>query len=401
MKILVVNCGSSSLKYQLIDMANEKQIAKGICERIGVSGHIEGTTGDGRSFSYDAALPDHKIAFEEVKKVLLEGECKVLNDLSEVRAIGHRVVQGGALFNKSVLIDDEVIKGVESLVDLAPLHNPAHLQGIYACMNVFGPNVPEVAVFDNAFHSTMPPEAYIFPIPYEYYEKYKIRRYGFHGSSHRFVSERCAQLMGRRIENLKIVTCHIGSGASITAIKHGKVADTSMGLTPLDGFIMGTRTGAIDPSVITYLQAKEGWTPDRTNDILNKQSGVLGVSGVGIDDRDVRAAANQGDRRARLAREIQRYQIRKFIGSYAAAMEGIDAVVFTGGIGENVEDFRADICVKLKFLGIDFDNDANEIYRFGKEGEITRPNSKVRVFIIPTNEELVIARDTKDIVEAL
>ena len=401
MKILVINCGSSSLKYQLFDMDTETMIAKGNCERIGVDGKIGGSTADGRKFEYEVPFENHTKAFLEVKKVLTEGDAKVIDDMSEISAVGHRVVQGGALFNESVLVTDEVIKGIESLCDLAPLHNPAHIQGINACIDVFGKDLPQVTVFDNSFHSTMPPEAYIFPIPYEYYEKYQVRRYGFHGTSHRFVSARCAEVMGKDIKDLKIVTCHLGNGSSITAVKGGKCIDTSMGLTPLDGFIMGTRCGAVDPSVITYLQQKEGWTPAETDTILNKKSGVLGISGVGSDDRDVSAAEAEGNERAHLARSIQKYQVRKLIGSYVAAMDGVDAIVFTGGIGENTIDLRADVCNNLSYLGIELDNEANEIMRRGKEGEITTANSKVKVFVLPTNEELVIARDTKAIVEAM
>lgn len=401
MKVLVINCGSSSLKYQLFDMDTEAMIAKGNCERIGVDGKIGGSTADGRKFEYEVEFKNHTEAFLEVKKVLTEGEAKVIDSLNEISAIGHRIVQGGALFNESVLVTDEVIEGIRSLCDLAPLHNPAHIQGIEACRSVFGTELPQVVVFDNAFHSTMPPEAYIFPVPYEYYEKYQIRRYGFHGTSHRFVSARCAEVMGKNIEDLKIVTCHLGNGSSITAVKGGKCIDTSMGLTPLDGFIMGTRCGAVDPSVITYLQQKEGWTPEETDTILNKKSGVLGISGVGSDDRDVSAAEANGNERAHLARSIQKYQVRKLIGSYVAAMDGVDAIVFTGGIGENTLDLRADVCKNLSYLGVELDEAANEIMRRGKEGEISTANSKVKVYVLPTNEELVIARDTKSIVEAM
>jgi len=401
LKILVINCGSSSLKYQLFDMDTESMIAKGNCERIGVDGKIGGSTADGRKFEYEVDFPNHTKAFLEVKKVLTEGDAKVIDSLSEISAIGHRIVQGGALFKESTLVNEDVIAGIESLCDLAPLHNPAHIQGIRACIDVFGEALPQVVVFDNAFHSTMPAEAYLFPIPYEYYEKYAIRRYGFHGTSHRFVSARCAEVMGKNIEDLKIITCHLGNGSSITAVKGGKCVDTSMGLTPLDGFIMGTRCGAVDPSVITYLQQKEGWTPAETDTILNKKSGVLGVSGVGSDDRDVSAAEAEGNERAHLARSIQKYQVRKLIGSYAAAMDGVDAIVFTGGIGENTFDLRADVCNNLSYLGVELDEAANEVMRRGKEGEISTANSKVKVFVLPTNEELVIARDTKAIVEAM
>lgn len=382
-------------------MDNEKMIAKGNCERIGVDGKIGGSTADGRKFEYEVPFENHTKAFLEVKKVLTEGDAKVIDDLSEIAAVGHRIVQGGALFNESVLVTDEVIKGIESLCDLAPLHNPAHIQGIRACVDVFGKELPQVVVFDNAFHSTMPPEAYMFPIPYEYYEKYQVRRYGFHGTSHRFVSARCAEVMGKDIKDLKIVTCHLGNGSSITAVKGGKCVDTSMGLTPLDGFIMGTRCGAVDPSAITFLQEKEGWSPAQTSEILNKKSGILGVSGISSDDRDVTAAENEGNERAHLARSIMKYQVRKVIGSYVAAMDGVDAIVFTGGIGENTTDLRADVCKNLTYLGVELDEATNEVMRRGKEGEISLPSSKVRVFVLPTNEELVIARDTKAIVEAL
>lgn len=401
MKILVINAGSSSLKYQLINMDGEIIVAKGVCERIGIDGVISGTTSDGRSYKTEVAMPTHTAAFLQVQTALTEGACKVLDDLSEIAAVGHRVVQGGALFKESTLVTDDVIAGIESLCDLAPLHNPAHIQGIRACKEVFGDKVPQVVVFDNAFHSTMPPEAYLFPIPYEYYEKYQIRRYGFHGTSHRFVSARCAQVMQKPVESLKIVTCHLGNGSSITAVKNGEVIDTSMGLTPLDGFIMGSRSGGIDPSVVTFLQEKEGWTPQETSDILNKKSGVLGVSGISMDDRDVKAAEADGNERAALARKIQRYQIRKFIGSYVAAMDGVDAIVFTGGIGENTTDLRAEICENLSYLGVKIDLDINEALIRGKEGELSTKDSAVRVFVLPTNEELVIARDTKRIAESL
>ncbi len=401
MKILVINCGSSSLKYQLFDMENETVLAKGNCEKIGDETSFIGGSANGEKFETPVFMANHTEAFQQVKKALTEGSSKVIDDLSEISAVGHRIVQGGALFKESTLVTDEVIKGIESLCDLAPLHNPAHIQGIRACVDVFGENVPQVVVFDNAFHSTMPAEAYMFPIPYEYYEKYAIRRYGFHGTSHRFVSARCAEVMGKNIEDLKIVTCHLGNGSSITAVKGGKCIDTSMGLTPLDGFIMGTRCGAVDPSVITYLQQKEGWTPAETDTILNKKSGVLGISGVGSDDRDVSAAEADGNERAHLARSIQKYQVRKLIGSYVAAMDGVDAIVFTGGIGENTIDLRADVCNNLSYLGVKLDAEANEIMRRGKEGEISTANSKVKVYVLPTNEELVIARDTKAIVEAM
>lgn len=401
MRILVINAGSSSLKYQLIDMETENWLAKGICERIGIGGEVSGKTSDGRCFRHETNLTNHTQAFIEVEKALTEGECKVIDNLDEISAIGHRIVQGGSRFNKSMLVTDEVIKGIESLIDLAPLHNAAHIQGIKACQEVFGHDVPEVVVFDNAFHSTMPEEAFLFALPYEYYEKYKIRRYGFHGTSHRFVSARCAEVMGKDISKLKIVTCHLGNGSSITAVKNGKVIDTSMGLTPLDGFMMGTRSGGVDPSAIIYLQKKESWSPKDTDMVLNKKSGVFGISGVSSDDRDLIAAAENGNKRAALARRMQRYQIRKFIGSYIAAMDGVDAIVFTGGVGENAHDLRQNICENLSFLGIEIDKDFNKTLVKGVEGEMSTPGSKVRVFVLPTNEELVIARDTRDIALSL
>lgn len=402
MKILVINAGSSSLKYQLIDMENESMLAKGICERIGGSGSgISGKTADGRKFEKIVKMDNHTEAFGEVKLALTEGSCRVIDDIAEIAAVGHRIVQGGPLFNHSVLVTEDVIKGIESLCDLAPLHNAAHIQGIRASIALFGERVPQVVVFDNAFHSTMPPEAYMFGLPYEYYEKYKLRKYGFHGTSHRFVSARCAELMGRDIKELKLITCHLGNGSSITAVKGGKCIDTSMGLTPLDGEIMGTRTGSIDPSAVLYLMEKENIDPAQMSILLNKKSGILGVSGISADDRDIRDAAAKGNERARLARGMQIYEIKKYIGSYMAAMEGADAIVFTGGIGENAEDLRAAVCRGLTFLGIEFDEEYNKTLVKGREGEISTPGSKIRVFVIPTNEELVIARDAKEIVEKL
>ncbi|MDR0883528.1 MAG: acetate kinase [Oscillospiraceae bacterium] len=394
MNILVINAGSSSLKYQLIDMQGEKLVAKGICERIGIDGKLSASTADGRSLELDVKMSSHTEAFLQVKLALTEGECKVLDSLEEIGAIGHRVVQGGALFQESVRIDEKVIAGIESLHDLAPLHNPAHIQGIRACIGVFGSDVPEVAVFDNVFHATMPPESYLFALPYEYYEKYGVRRYGFHGTSHRYVSARCAELLGKPLADFKLITCHLGNGSSITAIQDGKVLDTSMGLTPLDGFMMGTRCGAVDPSAVLYLMEKEGWSIKQAGDVLNKESGYLGVSGVSSDDRDLLAAIENGNERAALARNMLRYQVRKVIGSYVAAMNGLDALVFTGGIGENTFDLRQNVCEHLGYLGVRIDNERNAQLRRGSEGEFSTPESQVRVFVIPTNEELLIARDT-------
>ncbi len=399
MKILVINAGSSSLKYQLIDMTDEKVIAKGICERIGIDGLCWGTTFDGRRHEKNVNMPTHTDAFMQVQDALVNGEAAVLKDMSEITAVGHRVVQGGAIFSESVLVDDKVIADIESLSALAPLHNPAHVQGIRACLNVLGPAVPEVVVFDTAFHATMPPEAYMFAVPYRFYEKYGIRRYGFHGTSHRYISMLCAERMHKKPEELKIITCHLGNGSSITAIKQGRVVDTSMGLTPLDGFMMGTRSGSLDPSVVCYLLEEENLTANEMAILLNRESGMLGISGVSSDDRDITKAIEEGNERAKLARAMQFYQIRKFIGSYIAAMNGVDAICFTGGIGENSFRLRRDVCENLTFLGIRIDEEKNNLAVGGREEEISTPDSTVRVFVLPTNEELVIARDTKAVVE--
>ncbi|HIR04079.1 MAG: acetate kinase [Acutalibacteraceae bacterium] len=400
MKILVINAGSSSLKYQLFDMDNEKVLAKGNCERIGMEGSMIGhKTFDGRHKEMQVPMADHTAAFMQVKQALTDPEAGVITDLNEVSAIGHRIVQGGSLFSESVLVDEQVIEGIESLIPLAPLHNKAHVQAIRACIDVFGKEVPEVVVFDTAFHSTMPRKAYMYPIPYEYYEKYKIRRYGFHGTSHRYVSARCAELMGQDIQKLKIITCHLGNGSSIAAVEGGRVIDTSMGLTPLDGFMMGTRTGTLDPSVVTFLAEKEKLTPSQMSDLLNKKSGLLGISGVSSDDRDVTKAANEGNDRAKLAHEMLRYEIAKFIGSYYVALGGCDAIVFTAGLGENQPHHREAICESLACLGVKCDVEKNNAAVHGAEGLISTPDSKIQVFVIPTNEELVIARDTKALVE--
>lgn len=399
MKILVINAGSSSLKYQLIDMDTETMLCKGNCEKIGLEMGIFGhKTADGRNKWYEVSMKNHTEAFQQVKAALLDEEVGVISDLSEVSAIGHRIVQGGALFSESVLVNEDVVSGIESLIPLAPLHNSAHVQGIRACLSVFGEDVPEVVVFDTAFHSTMPEKAYMFAIPYEYYEKYQIRRYGFHGTSHRYVSARCAEIMGKDIKDLKIISCHIGNGSSITAIDGGKVIDTSMGLTPLDGFMMGTRTGTLDPSVVTFIAEKENLTPEQLSDLFNKKSGLLGISGVSSDDRDVTKAENEGNPRAHLAHEMLVYQIQKFIGSYVAALGGVDAIIFTAGLGENQDTLRERICDGLAVFGVQLDKAANDGLH-GQEKLISSPESKVSVYVIPTNEELVIARDTKQLVE--
>ena len=405
MKILVINCGSSSLKYQLLDMTDESVLCKGSIERIGlkINGGEENVivkVGD-EQFVYDKELKDHVAAFNEVKYILSEGEHKVIDSFDEIDAIGHRIVQGGDRYTKSVLVTEKVVKDVEELAPLAPLHNPAHLMGYRACLKVVGPDVPQVFVFDTSFHSTMPPKAYMYAVPYEYYEKYAVRRYGFHGTSHKFVSHRVADKMGKDIEDLKIITCHLGNGSSIAAVDHGKVIDTSMGFTPLDGFMMGTRSGGVDPSVVTFIMKKLNLTPDEMDNILNKQSGVNAISGVSSDDRDICAAQNAGNERAILAHEMQAYEIAKYIGSYIAAMNGVDAIVFTGGIGENGFWLRSKICSYLGYMGVHINEALNQATVKGAEAELTDPEDKVRVFILATDEELTIARDTKEIVENL
>ena len=398
MKVLVINAGSSSLKYQLIDMDSEKVLAKGNCERIGQEGAFIGFKApDGTKIERKTEMVNHTQAFEAVKDALLDPQYGAIKDLSEVSAIGHRVVQGGSYFNKSVLVTDDVIKKIEELAPLAPLHNPAHIQGINACTKVFGKDVPQVVVFDTAFHQTMPEKAYMYGLPYEYYEKYKVSRYGFHGTSHRYVSQKMAELMGRNIEDTKIITCHIGNGSSITAIKGGKVIDTSMGLTPLGGFMMGTRSGSLDPSVITFIAEKENISAEEMLKILNKESGLLGVSGISSDDRDVCAAEEHGNHRAHLAHEMLYYQIAKTIGSYYVALGGGGGA----GIGENQPQLRETVCDYISCLGVEMDKEFNKKAKCGVTGTLSTPNSKIRVELIATNEELVIARDTKEIVEAL
>lgn len=405
MKILVINCGSSSLKYQLMDMSNESVLCKGAIERIGlpISGGEENVIikVNGEKYTYDKELPTHVDAFNEVKYIISEGEHKVVDSFDEIDAIGHRVVQGGSIFHKSVLVDEQAAAGVKKLGPLAPLHNPANLQGYEACLAVVGPDVPQVFVFDTAFHSTMPPKAYMYALPYEYYEKYAVRRYGFHGTSHKFVSQRVADKMGKDIKDLKLITCHLGNGSSIAAIEYGKVVDTSMGFTPLDGFMMGTRSGGVDPSAVTYIMKQENLTPDEMDTILNKKSGVNAISGVSSDDRDICAAQNAGNERATLAHEMQAYEIAKFIGSYVAAMNGVDAIVFTGGIGENGFWLRSKVCSYLGFLGVHINESLNQQTVKGAEAELTEPEDRVRVFILATDEELMIAKDTEKIVKSL
>ena len=397
MKILVLNCGSSSLKYQLIDSETEALLAKGLCERIGIDGVLKHeATGKDKYVSNDP-LPDHATAVKAVMDALVDADHGVIKSTMEIGAVGHRVVHGGEYFAKSVIINEEVKDAIKKCFDLAPLHNPANLIGIEACEKLM-PGVPQVAVFDTAFHQTMPEKAYLYALPYEYYEKYKIRKYGFHGTSHRFVSQECANLMGKPIEELKIVTCHPGNGASICAVRKGISVDTSMGFTPLDGLAMGTRSGSVDPAVVLYIMNKENLTTAQMDHILNKESGVLGVSGVSSDFRDIEEAEGEGNERATSALDLFAYRVAKTIGEYVTAMKGVDAIVFTAGLGENSATMRQVICDYLRYLGIELDSYNNS--QRGKAIEITTRQSRVQVFVIPTNEELVIARDTKELVEA-
>jgi len=398
MKVLVINAGSSSLKYQLIDTGDETVLAKGLAERIGIDNSVLSHTPAGKEkVEIRTDIKDHVQAVKMVIDALVHPEYGVIKDMSEISAVGHRVVHGGEKFSSSVVIDDDVIEAIRANSDLAPLHNPANIVGIEACKSVM-PDTPMVAVFDTAFHQTMPKEAYIYAIPYSAYEKYSIRRYGFHGTSHKYVALRAAKLLGRPIEELKIVTCHLGNGSSIAAVKNGRSVDTSMGFTPLEGLPMGTRCGAINPAIITFLMEKENMTYQEINRYMNKESGVLGISGVSSDFRDLEAAADEGNERAQLALDIFAYSIKKYIGAYAAAMGGLDCVVFTAGIGENNPNIRQKACEGLDFLGITVDNEKNQYTKKGKEGEISTADSKVKVLVIPTNEELMIARETVELV---
>lgn len=401
MKILVINAGSSSLKYQLIDMDNEQMLAKGNCEKIGLEMGIFGhKTADGREKKIEICMKNHTEAFEQVKNALLDSEVGVIKDLDEVSAIGHRIVQGGSLFSESVLVDEKVIEGIESLIPLAPLHNSAHVQGIRACISVFGEKVPEVVVFDTAFHSTMPEKAYMFAIPYEYYEKYKIRRYGFHGTSHRYVSKRVCEFLGIDPKGQRIIICHLGNGSSLSAVVDGKCVDTTMGLTPLEGVLMGTRCGSCDPAVVQFIANNEGWTVDETLTMMNKKSGLLGISGYSSDMRDVDAKADEGDKDCILARDMLTYTIQKAIGSFVAAMGGVDVIVFTAGIGENNNGLRERVMANFGYLGIKLDKEKNDYCHNPHLSEtiISTPESKVTVVVIPTNEEIMIARDTLELV---
>lgn len=395
MIVLVINCGSSSLKFQLMDMETETVMAKGLCERIGAGGHIK-YVGNGQTVNSDVDFPDHETAFREVKKLLTEGETKVA-DLNEIEAIGHRVVQGGDIYESSVLVNEKVEQDIEELAPLAPLHNMAHLQGIHAATDAFGKAIPQVVVFDNAFHSTMPAKAYTYPLPYDFMDKYKVRKYGFHGTSHRYVSNKLHEL---HPEYHKVITCHLGNGSSLCAVLDGKSVDTSMGLTPLGGFMMGTRSGNIDPAVVPYLEKQGGYSPDEMDHILNKESGFLGVSGVSGDLRDVKEAADAGNERAKLAIEIFTYQVAKWIAMFTVSLHGLDALVFTAGIGENAAWVRKEICEQLDYAGVIIDDEKNAA-DVGDAAQINADNSKVAIFTIPTNEELMIARDTVEIVSQL
>ena len=399
MKILVINAGSSSLKYQLLDMETETLLAKGLCERIGIDGHLKHQPQNGKpTYNEDIALPTHTEAIAAVLEKLTSEEYGVVASMSEISAVGHRVVHGGEKFAQSVLINEEVMGAIAECIPLAPLHNPANITGIEACQAVMGKDVPQVAVFDTAFHQTMPGKAFTYAIPYEYYTENSVRRYGFHGTSHRYVSGRCAEMMGKPIEDLKIISCHMGNGSSICAIDGGKSVDTSMGFTPIAGLPMGTRCGDIDVSILEYLAGVTGKDVKELTNILNKKSGVLGVSGVSSDFRDLDNAAAEGNDRARLALDIFAYSVGKTVGAYAAAMNGVDAIVFTAGVGENSASTRADICQYLGWMGTALDAEANS--KRGEDICVSTADSKVKMFVIPTNEELVIARDTKALVEA-
>ncbi len=392
MNVLVINCGSSSLKYQLIDSYTEKVLAKGLCERIGIDGSMLTHQPEGKDkIVTQTDMPNHTVAVELVIKSLTDKENGVIDSLEEIGAVGHRVVHGGESFAESVVINDEVMKAIEDCNDLAPLHNPANLIGIMACQELM-PNVPMVAVFDTAFHQTMPKKAYYYGLPHEYYEKYKVRRYGFHGTSHSYVSKRVAEILGKDYGSLKTIVCHLGNGASISAVMNGKCVDTSMGLTPLEGLIMGTRSGDLDPAILGYIAGKENLTLDEVTNVLNKKSGVLGLSGVSSDFRDLEAAANDGNQLAIDTLDTYYYRVAKYIGAYAAAMNGVDVIAFTAGVGENNITGREQVVSYLGYLGADVVPEKNNVR--GKEQVISSDQAKVKVMVVPTNEELAIARET-------
>ena len=398
MNVLVINCGSSSLKYQLINSDSEEVLAKGLCERIGIDGRLVYQKEGLDKEITEAPMPTHKEAIQMVLDALVNPKTGAVKSLAEIDAVGHRVVHGGEKFSDSVVITEEVIAQVEECNDLAPLHNPANIIGIRACQALM-PNVPMVGVFDTAFHQTMPEKAYMYGLPYEYYEKYKVRRYGFHGTSHSFVSKRAAEVMGKSYDEVKTIVCHLGNGSSVSAVLNGKCVDTSMGLTPLEGLVMGTRSGDIDPAIMEFIAKKENLDIEGVMEVLNKKSGVFGISGgLSSDFRDLTDAMNAGDKKAKIAMDVFSYRVAKYIGSYAAAMNGVDDIVFTAGIGENDDYVREEVCKYLGYLGVDFDSEANAGLR-GKEAELTKEGSKVKVFVIPTNEELAIARETLALVK--
>lgn len=396
MKVLVINCGSSSLKYQLIDAQTEKALAVGLCERIGIDGRLNHTPAGGEKVVINKDMPDHEVAVQMVLDELTDEKYGVISDLKEIDAIGHRVVHGGEKFASSVVINDEVMAAIEECNPLAPLHNPANLIGIRACQAIM-PGVPNVAVFDTAFHQTMEPTAFMYGLPYECYEKYKVRRYGFHGTSHSFVSKRAIALAGLDPENSKVIVCHLGNGASVSAVKNGKSVDTSMGLTPLEGLVMGTRSGDIDPAIIEYLAHAMDKSLEEVMKILNKESGVYGLSGVSSDFRDLEKAADEGNKKAQLAQDVFGYRVAKYIGAYTAAMNGVDAIAFTAGLGENNGIIREYVCSFLGYLGVEIDKEKNSVR--GEETIVSTPNSKVKVLVVPTNEELAIARETMELVK--
>ncbi len=396
MKILVINCGSSSLKYQLINMQNEEVLTKGLVERIGIEGSILTQKTPGKEkYVIEQPMEDHKAAIELVLKALVDEAHGVIKSMDEISAVGHRVVHGGEKYAHSVLIDDEVMKSLEECIKLAPLHNPPNIIGIKACQELM-PDTPMTAVFDTAFHQTMPEEAYLYALPYEYYTEYGIRKYGFHGTSHKYVSNKAAEAMGRDIKDLKIITCHLGNGCSVTAVKNGISVDTTMGFTPLEGLAMGTRSGNLDPAIVSFMVKELKISADEALNILNKKSGVLGISGVSSDFRDIQIAAEGGNKRAKLALDLFCYRVRQYIGAYAASMGGVDCLVFTAGVGENSIEMREEICKGLEFLGIELDSERNKTR--GAIAEISTDKSKVKIYVIPTDEEMMIARDTKEIV---
>ena len=398
MNVLVINAGSSSLKYQLFDMDSKEVLAKGLCERIGIDGRLTHTNPKKEDkYKADVPMKDHADAIRAVIDILIDKEWGVIESMSEIDAVGHRVVHGGEFFADSVLIDDSVIEAIDACIPLAPLHNTPNLIGIDACKNVMGENVPQVAVFDTAFHQTMPPVDYIYSIPYDFYQKYKIRRYGFHGTSHKYVAQQASEMLGIPLEHLRIITCHLGNGSSISAIDGGVCVDTSMGFTPQEGLPMGTRSGDIDPAIISFLCEHENKSAEEMLEVMNKESGVLGVSGVSSDFRDLDNAINEGNERAKLAKDIFINSVKKLIGAYIAEMGGVDAVVFTAGVGENDRSVRWDVCEHMEYLGIKVDPEKNK-YR-GRQMDISVDYARVRVLVIPTNEELVIAEDTKRLVE--